>query len=359
MVQITPAGTWVIPFNGVNFQFSTAGTYDFRSATLTGTVTLTNTSGGAVTVKVYPGTLYVNAGPNITVEESIGIVINISGMVAGSRYRLYDTTNNVELANAVSATGTEALSFIYTAGYNYRLDVTRVNGASEAYYPFRTVGAVTAAGATIIVSQTANGIFTTIGIDPASVTEYSIIGTNLRIYIDDPDDTTVAQRGYVWYQNYLTTEAGIREQDGDHFEAISATRFVLENVAGVGMKYKNVSGFPLEMTGANISCSDGGKSTNLLDTTGDPIFINANVIEYGGVQTVTVEGDPAPTVEQIRTELDTNSSKLAAIVEDTGTTLPAQIGGITGGATAEEVRIEMDANSTKLADIEDQFNLLD
>jgi len=36
-------------------------------------------------------------------------------------------------------------------------------------------------------------------------------------------------------------------------------------------------------------------------------------------------GGAAPTVEQIRTEMDNNSTQLAAIVEDTGTTIPNQI----------------------------------
>ncbi|MBW2560479.1 MAG: hypothetical protein JRE40_06445, partial [Deltaproteobacteria bacterium] len=39
----------------------------------------------------------------------------------------------------------------------------------------------------------------------------------------------------------------------------------------------------------------------------------------------------APTVEQIRAEMDNNSTQLAAIVEDTGTTLPGLISAIGGG----------------------------
>ncbi len=43
-----------------------------------------------------------------------------------------------------------------------------------------------------------------------------------------------------------------------------------------------------------------------------------------------IPGGSAPTVEQIRAEMDTNSIKLAAILEDTGTTLPALINADSG-----------------------------
>jgi len=48
-----------------------------------------------------------------------------------------------------------------------------------------------------------------------------------------------------------------------------------------------------------------------------------------------------PTVEEIRTEMDANSTQLAAIVEDTGTTLPAAIAGL-NDLSAAEVNAEVD-----------------
>lgn len=57
-------------------------------------------------------------------------------------------------------------------------------------------------------------------------------------------------------------------------------------------------------------------------------------------------GGSAPTVEQIRQEIDTNSTQLAAIVEDTGTTIPGQISGL-NNLSAAQVNSEVD---TALAD---------
>lgn len=45
----------------------------------------------------------------------------------------------------------------------------------------------------------------------------------------------------------------------------------------------------------------------------------------------------APTVEQIRAEIDSNSSQLAAILEDTGTTIPALINSDSGAGTIQHI----------------------
>ena len=56
-----------------------------------------------------------------------------------------------------------------------------------------------------------------------------------------------------------------------------------------------------------------------------------------------------PTAVENRQEMDSNSTELAAIVEDTGTTLPDEHAAL---PTATENRQEMDSNSTRLAAIE-------
>ena len=50
---------------------------------------------------------------------------------------------------------------------------------------------------------------------------------------------------------------------------------------------------------------------------------------------VTAPGTTAPTAAAIRSEIDSNSTQLAAIVEDTGTTLPSQISGLNDLSSAE------------------------
>jgi hypothetical protein len=301
MVQITPAGTWVIPFNGVNFRFSTAGTYDFRSATLTGTVTLTNTSGGAVTVKVYPGVSYINAGPNITVEESVGIIINLSSIVAGSRYQLYNVTGAAELANTTSATGTEALGFVFTTPFTARLRVMKVG-----YRWYETTMAVTASGASVIVSQVVDNVYNTNGIDGSTVTECAISGTTLRVYIDDPDNTTTWQRVYNWFQYYLTTQAGIADQSS-YITSTDAAYYTL----ATGFKIKNADVVnPLAITGA-VATPATGPATDIIDATGGSIIANT-----AHATVVTASGGSGATAAEVRIEMDANSTKLKKINND-------------------------------------------
>ncbi len=68
--------------------------------------------------------------------------------------------------------------------------------------------------------------------------------------------------------------------------------------------------------------ADGSKIDHLWETTEDDAGVrrfSANALEQAPT------GGSAPTVTQIRQEMDANSTQLAAIVEDTGTTLPNQI----------------------------------
>jgi hypothetical protein len=78
--------------------------------------------------------------------------------------------------------------------------------------------------------------------------------------------------------------------------------------------------------------ADGSKLYHLWETTEDD----------GGVRRFTanaLEEAPssgsAPTVEQIRAEIDSNSTKLASILEDTGTTIPALINAGAGAGTIQ------------------------
>lgn len=75
--------------------------------------------------------------------------------------------------------------------------------------------------------------------------------------------------------------------------------------------------------------------------------------DRGDAEWTTGGGGSAPTVEEIRAEIDSNSTQLAAIVEDTGTTLPNQIGGLNNFDPASDAV----ANVTLVATTTDLTNL--
>jgi hypothetical protein len=67
------------------------------------------------------------------------------------------------------------------------------------------------------------------------------------------------------------------------------------------------------------------KLNSTLESDGDVYRFTENALEQA-----PSSGGSAPTVEEIRQEMDSNSEKLAAILEDTGTTIPALINASSG-----------------------------
>jgi len=96
-----------------------------------------------------------------------------------------------------------------------------------------------------------------------------------------------------------------------------------------------------------------GLNNVLIDLSADAFYAVGNdysvVITAGTVNGVSVVGTvvahfsienrnitaAVPTVEQIRAEIDSNSTQLAAILEDTGTTIPALINSDSGAGTIQ------------------------
>ena len=198
--------------------------------------------------------------------------IEISGIVNGSRIQIYDTDTSTELLNEIS-TGTSSVEA--TAGHAYRYRIMYVDG-TNAYEWLAGTGTVGASGSSFTVAQEVNATYETNNIDGSTVTECSISGATIRIYIDDPDNTTTAQRIYNWYQYYLFTEDGIAEQDGSYVSATDTTHYTFDN----SMKIVNQDTVnPLNITGANIVPTSGA-ATNIFDLTNlASIALNFNRVE--------------------------------------------------------------------------------
>jgi len=203
--------------------------------------------------------------------------IAVSNIVDGSRIQLYDITADAELANEI-VSGT-SFNFGYTywgSDHDIRVRLTMVSGASTAYKWYESQGTATINGMSLRASQEANTIYTTNNVDGSTVTECSVSGTTIRIYVDDPDNTTTAQRIYNWYQYMLFTEDGIRDQDGAYVIGNDSTHYTLDN----SMKIINQDTLnPLNITGANI-VPQSGPATNIFDlSNGASMCLNFNRVE--------------------------------------------------------------------------------
>lgn len=204
------------------------------------------------------------------------VAISVTNIVSGSRIQVYDLTGDVELANEVVSGTTWSLEKAYTGDLDIRVRLAYVSGASIAYEWYESQGTFSSTGMSLRASQATNSVYITNNIDGSVVTECSISGTNIRIYVDDPDNTTSAQRIYNWYQYILTTESGIRDQDGSYISATDTTHYTFDD----NMKIVNQDTVnPLNIVGANI-VPQTGPATNIFDlANGASIALNFNRVE--------------------------------------------------------------------------------
>lgn len=98
-------------------------------------------------------------------------------------------------------------------------------------------------------------------------------------------------------------------------------------------------------TGVTVSDFTGAADTRLTNIEGASFDTATDSLEAlrnrGDAAWVTGGGGAAPTVSEIRAEIDANSTQLAAIVADTGTTLPTQIAAL-NDLSAADVNAEVD-----------------
>jgi hypothetical protein len=134
-------------------RFASAGAYDLRGASITGTATLVNTSGGAVTVQLQPGIAFVNTGPNITVDNAVSATFTVEGIVPGSRLLIRRTDTLEVLVNEQVAGTSRTYTYTHTADIPVEIVLRKATG-SPAYQPFRTTATLTANGGAVTANQT-------------------------------------------------------------------------------------------------------------------------------------------------------------------------------------------------------------
>lgn len=200
--------------------------------------------------------------------------ITLRNIISGSRVSITDHDDNL-VYNDIVADSTLSLPVIWNSDTDLRIRVAYVDGI-EAYEWYETTGTLTASGLALNINQKRNTVYEMGQVDGSLVTEYSVDGSVVKIFVDDPDHRTTAQRIYNWYQYYLFTESGIREQDGTNITATDVTHFKFNN--GLQMVNQDTDN-PLEILGANITV-DGGRATDIFDlSNGASICLNFDRVE--------------------------------------------------------------------------------
>ena len=143
-------GVYSPKLDTATMRFTTAGTYDMRSATISGTLTLTNTSGGNVTVQLSPSVTVVNSGPNITVDQTVSATLTVANCVSGSRILIRRTDTQAVLANSTTTT---SYAYVYTTA-SVPVEVVLRNASSSPYYQeWRTTLTLPTTDSTITANQ--------------------------------------------------------------------------------------------------------------------------------------------------------------------------------------------------------------
>lgn len=302
---VLTAGTHTINLQGTKVECSTAGTYEFGNATLSGTIEFINTSGGAVIVNVPAGTTYTNTGPNITVNVAVDQAeASVTGIVSGSRLRIYNVTTATEMYNAIVSGTSYTLSYPngtgYSAGDVIQVQLTYCLGL-DAKIPARYTTIASASGWAVLATQEPDDVYIANGIDGSTVTEYSSDYMNVQIDISDADNVTTIQRGYAWYCYQMTLIDGPR-YFWKAFYAEDTFNYVL-NTDVADIKIQNTSGTGVTLSGGALRRKDGSS----------PIATGGSVYMYYG-RTYGIEtGTSGLTAAE--------SDKLMSLGNSTGLTL--------------------------------------
>lgn len=201
--------------------------------------------------------------------------ISLTSMIAGSRVFIYDSTNSVELYNAVVAGTSLSFSTPYTADFNALIRIMKMSGVT-AYEFYEFTIPVTLSGASRVIEQKLDEAYNANAIDGSAVTGIMIDDANLLV---ETDTGSISWAEIYAYETFwLFGEEGIRDEPR-FITAIDSANYVLDS-----FKIKNVSfpSLPVEITGGWGRDSVTGQSVTLMDTTGGAIFSNPDlVISYG------------------------------------------------------------------------------
>ena len=110
----------------------------------------------------------------------------ITGLVANSRVRVNNETDNIELYNSVVAGTSVTIPSFWTTDKTLDVRVTNVIGLT-AYLPYQAAGSLTATGASFLIAQELDTVYNTNAINGSTVTEFSADYPNVQVDIDDGD----------------------------------------------------------------------------------------------------------------------------------------------------------------------------
>ncbi len=211
---------------------------------------------------------------------------SISGILAGSKVRIYNQTTAAEFY-----IGTPGTSYtdVYTDGTDFTTgDNIQVTVHKRGYLTFQTTVVASASGWTVSVNQAEDEVYTALAVDGATVTGFA------ADYVNDEVNVTVAANFniadmYAWWNYNLESDDGIREFVGG-MTALDIGNFRINN-ATVDIYIDNTTATNLrQLDNRRIFRNDGAYPVKSSGGGGiDVVWRNTILLAETGVSGLTAE----------------------------------------------------------------------
>jgi hypothetical protein len=275
--------------------------------TVNGTVYGTATTKGVLVYQndgttLHPDFDLFTADNGTTYAPPPAATVSLSGLTSGSRVQLYDTTNSLELYNAVVGATTLVYSETYSVNRAIRLRVSYVSGTSAKAFIEASIGSITSGSPDVayIVSQTNDTTYNSNGINGPSV--YATSGITFTDAATDRVNCNIAGGSvtyptiYACFVYWNFTATGIAN-DFTYIDAPDTANYLLS-----GMKIRNTSVTDLMVTGGYGRDATSGLSKDIIDTagsTGNIFLAPDHVVPYQTTGTYAITGDISTVIAAI------------------------------------------------------------
>jgi hypothetical protein len=327
-----------VPANLPTGYAGTAGTVYIKSNNIA--------QAGGINTLVTTGnvTLQNGATSGLTIRDASGfsLSVDVSNIVEHSWIQLYNVTQDAELANE-AVVGT-SYAYSYQAGVSNAVintgDVIRLRltnqptGTTTACDWYENTTVATDFGVVFQANQVELLPFPSLGVIGSSVTEFTLDANNIEVDLNDPDGLTQKRRFVAWFY-YITANSadGIRS----YFKGLdlldSGNCVINQDIVDLKMDNIGTQQVIFNDYGFYLYRKDNS------DWVKFPSSGNYGITSNSGKVFVAETGVSGLT--------SLESTQLFAIPTTSS-----------GGATAEEIREEIDTNSTKLSSIETTVNAI-
>ena len=288
VIQDIPTALNGVTITGnLTFNTNTPITVTFTDCDIQGTISNT---GNAIVNIVKVNTTIGTVGNNVIAEQFA--TISAPNLLSGTRVRIYDEDNSVEMFNGVLSSAGFNQSFVYEYDKTVTLTATYTNGVT-AKLGLSTTGIFSATGVTFLNSQEDDLVYNSYGINGSLVTGFTADYAQSDVNLTVTTNFTAANL-YAWWIYNTTTENGIRNFFGGFTALDSANIRINSNIINVFLD-NSTALFIYQTDTIRLFRADNAYPAKVTTTGGGGIQVNWNSNVYVG--TVDIEAELAQTLK--------------------------------------------------------------